>query len=61
VLYAAQQYAQSKVSLSYTNWATYLETNKDIELGDAELRKLQTQLEEAKVNLAGLEKQLQNY
>lgn len=61
VLYAAQQYAQSKVSLTYTTWATYLETNKDIELGDAELRKLQLQLEEAKLNLTGLEKQLQNH
>ena len=71
VLYASQQYVQNKLSavtLVYTTWATYLETNKDIELGAGELQKIGLQLEEAKTNIGiykqlldSLNVQLQNY
>lgn len=61
VLYAASQYAQSKSALSYTNWITYLETNKDIELGAGELNKLQLQLQESQANLKSINDQLQSY
>lgn len=71
VLFAAQQYAQSKfsnASLVYTNWVTYAETNKDIELGAEERAKLTLQLNEAQLNmqtakilLDSLNQQLQSY
>lgn len=61
ILYAAQQYAQSKSALNYTNWVTYLETNKDIELGAGELQKLELQLKESQANLESINKQLQSH
>lgn len=54
VLYAGIQGALAKLqsaTLVYTNWATYAETNKDIELAQEERAKLNLQLEEAKTNV----------
>lgn len=54
ILYAAVQASLAKLqnaTLVYTNWVTYVETQKDIELGQEERQKLQLQLEEAKTNV----------